>query len=260
MKRILWSCTGFLLILALWMASRPLHHRYQHLRDIADDHLAQDLVGTRFEDSPRAHAFLARYAGLERYRAANQALAPHNSGRVVFYGDSITDFWASKYPAQFFPGAGYLGRGITGQATRQMVWRFQQDVIDLHPATVVILAGTNDVILPQRHIAYSQTTANIQAMTQAAKHHGIRVILCSLLPIARRGQTEQAIYTQKIRAINAWLQNYAVEQHITYLDYFTAMSTATGSLDSALSDDGTHPNSAGYTKMQILALQALKSP
>ena len=260
MKPVRWLCVAVFLALSVGIFRVPLQHRCRHARGIFDNHLAQALVGTRFEDSPRAHELLAGYADLARYRVANQTLPPHDSGRVVFYGDSITDFWALNYPSEFFPGSGYVDRGISGQSSREMVWRFQQDVIDLHPTTVVILAGTNDVILPQRHITYKQTTANIQAMAQAAKRHGIRVILCSLLPISRSQQTEQAIYTQKIRALNAWLQNYAEHEHITYLDYFTAMSTASGSLDSALSDDGTHPNAAGYARMQIMALQALKSP
>lgn len=259
MKPMGWLCVAAVVVPSLWIFRGPLLRECRHVENVFDDHLAQNLVGTRFQNSPRVHALLANYADLARYRVTNQMLSQHDAGRVIFYGDSITDFWALNYPAQFFPGAGYVGRGISGQATREMVWRFQQDVIDLHPATVVILAGSNDVILTKRHITYGQTTANLQAMVLAAKRDGLRVILCSLLPISRRRPTEQATYTQKIRAINAWLQNYALQEHLTYLDYFAAMSTASGALNSNVSDDGTHPNAAGYARMQILALQALAS-
>ena len=260
MKRTVRLCLAIFFVLTLWILRTPLQHRCRRLENIFYDHLAQGLFGTRFEDSPSAHSLLASYANLQRYHAANRALAPLDPGRVVFYGDSITDFWATKYPDQFFPGAGYLGRGIAGQATREMVWRFQQDVIDLHPATVVILAGSNDVILPERHITYTETTANLQAMAQAARRHGIRVILCSLLPVWRAQKTEEDTDTQQIRAINSWLRSYADQQHLTYLDYFMAMSTASGTLNIALSNDGVHPNAAGYARMQSLALQALQSP
>jgi lysophospholipase L1-like esterase len=230
------------------------------LKGMVQDSVAQRLVGTRFVDSPRAHALLADYANLYRFRAENRALPANAAGRVVFYGDSITDFWATKYSAEFFPGTNYLGRGILGQASREMVWRFQQDVIDLHPVAVVIQAGTNDIVVRSRHITRGQTIENLQAMVQAAKRRGIRVVVCSILPVAFYPRSAEAGYTQEIRSMNAWIRGYAAEQHITYLDYFTPMSSADGTLDSWLTNDGLHPNAAGYAAMRTLAQKALDSP
>ena len=259
-KRFLWPWIALLVLSGPWLAKTLLPHRYAHLESALQDKLAQAFVGTRFADSRWAHSWLANYAQLDRYRAANQSLPRATDVRVVFYGDSITDFWATKYPTQFFPGTNYLGRGISGQSTRQMVWRFQQDVLELRPSTVVILAGTNDVILRSRQITYSQTIANIQAMAQASKHNGIRVLLCSILPISRPNKADQITFTRQILALNAWLQSYAAAQHLLYLDYFTPMSTPAETMNSAYSDDGTHPNATGYELMQLLAQRALTRP
>jgi acyl-CoA thioesterase-1 len=257
MKRAVPFCSMLLVLGGLWLARTSLQHHAMHLKSIAQDNLAQRLVGTRFLNSPRAHALLADYADLYRYRSANQSLPSGGPDRVVFFGDSITDFWATYHPAQFFPGSNYVDRGITGQTSREMVWRFQQDVLDLHPSGVVILAGANDIVLPSRHLTHSQTMENLQAMVQAAKLHGIRVVICSILPVSSYPPPAEASYTQQIRSINLWLQRYADAQHITYLDYFTPMSTPTGAMNSSFSNDGLHPNSAGYALMQSLASSAL---
>ena len=243
--------------IALCCARKLLHPLYQQSKAWYLNKLAEAFDNTRLIESPSAHAFLPDFAGLGRYQAANRALPSIVTGRVVFYGDSITDFWPTAFKSQFFPGKPYIGRGITGQSTPQMVWRFQQDVIELHPAAVVILAGTNDVLWPQRNITYRQTTRNIQAMVEMAQRHRMRVILCSILPVSRYPQPQQAIFTRKIKELNLWLRKEAADRHLTYVDYYDAMADREGALYRSLTVDGVHPNAAGYALMHSLVQAAI---
>lgn len=221
--------------------------------------LAQVLSSTRYLHSPTAHSLLSDFAQLERYKSPNQSLPPTAPGRVVFYGDSITDVWPTAYATHFFPGKPYIGRGITGQSTDALLWRFQQDVIDLHPSAVVILAGSNDVVLVDRHITFQQTITNIQDMVELAQQHHIRAILCSLPPVSHYPQPQQTVFSEKIKAINHWLQNYAASQNLPYVDYYSAMADTTGTMKNSLSVDGLHPNAAGYDVMRPLVQQAIDS-
>jgi lysophospholipase L1-like esterase len=243
--------------IALGCARKPLRTQYRQTRGWYLSKLAEALDSTRWVESPSAHHFLQDFAQLGGYQAANRALPPIAAGRVVFYGDSITDFWPTAYKTLFFPGRHYIGRGIAGQSTPELLWRFQQDVIDLHPAAVVLLAGSNDVVLTERHITFQQTTRNIQTMVEMAQRHRIRVILCSALPVSHYPPQQQAVFTGKIRALNLWLQTYAANQHLTYVNYYAAMADGTGSMKNSLSTDGLHPNAAGYSIMQSLMQQTM---
>lgn len=240
-----------------WLARTPLHGQYRLEKRVYLRAIAQTLSSTRCVESPWAHSLLSDFALLEQYRALNQSLPSDATGRVIFYGDSITDFWPTAYPAEFFPGKPYIGRGITGQSTDEMVWRFQQDVIDLHPEAVVILGGSNDVVLTDRLITFHRTATNLRIMTQMAERHHIRVILCSLLPVAHYPQPKQGLFSQEIRNINHWMKAYAASQHLTYLDYYSAMVDNTGAMKNSLTVDGLHPNGAGYELMRTLAQQAI---
>jgi lysophospholipase L1-like esterase len=257
-KRVLKLCAILLTgAIALGCARKPLHPLYQQTKGWYRNKLAQALDSTRWVESPSAHHFLPDFAQLGGYQAANRALPTIAPGRVVFYGDSITDFWPTAYKTLFFPGRPYIGRGIAGQSTPELVWRFQQDVIDLHPTAVVLLAGSNDVVLPERHITFQQTTRNIQAMVEMAQRRRIRVILCSIPPVSNHPPPQQAVLTGEIRALNLWLQAYAANQHLTYVNYYAAMADGAGSMKDALSTDGLHPNAAGYGIMQSLVQQAM---
>jgi lysophospholipase L1-like esterase len=256
-RRLSLSAVLLAMAVALWYARKPLHSQYQQAKGMCLSKLAQAMDETHFVESPSAHSFLPDFAQLNGYQAANRQLPSFAAGRIVFYGDSITDFWPTAYRAQFFPGKPYIGRGISGQSTPALVWRFQQDVIELHPAAVVLLAGANDIILPERHITYQQTTRNIQTMVEMAQRHGIRVILCSILPVSHYPPQQQAIFTREIGALNLWLQTYAANQHLIYVNYYAAMADGTGSLKSSYSPDGVHPNAAGYGIMQSLVQQAM---
>ena len=195
-------------------------------------------------------------AQLSRYAADNAALTP-TPGRVVFYGDSITDNWGRKF-GSFFPGKPYVNRGISGQTTAQMLLRFQQDVVHLAPAAVVILAGTNDVAENTGPITDSQIQDNIKSMVDIARAGHIRVILSSIPPADHFPWHPGIEPAERIRTLNAWLKSYADQQHLVYLDYYSALATPSGAIKPELAvDKAVHPNDAGYALMQPLAEVAI---
>jgi lysophospholipase L1-like esterase len=205
-------------------------------------------------------AKLADWPQLGRYRAEDAALGPVGSGeqRVVFYGDSITDAWGRRpNTGEFFPGKPYVNRGISGQTTPQMVVRFRQDVINLHPSAVVILAGTNDVAGNTGPMTPEMTEDNFRSMIDLAKANGIRVIIASITPAADYPWKKGMAPAPKIRALNNWLQGYCVTHSVAYLDYYTAMVGEDGGMKPGISFDGVHPNAEGYAIMGPLAQAAI---
>jgi lysophospholipase L1-like esterase len=203
---------------------------------------------------------LADWPQLGRYKAENAALAPTGAGeqRVVFYGDSITDGWGRRPDTgEFFPGKPYVNRGISGQTTPQMVVRFRQDVINLRPAAVVILAGTNDVAGNTGPMTPEMTEDNFRSMVDLAKANGIRVIVASITPAADYPWKKGLAPAGKIKALNNWLQGYCVNHSVTYLDYYSAMVDEDGGMRPGISFDGVHPNAKGYAIMAPLAQAAI---
>jgi lysophospholipase L1-like esterase len=198
---------------------------------------------------------------LARYQADNAALAPAAAGelRVVFYGDSITDGWGRRPGTEstFFPGKPYVNRGISGQTTPQMVVRFRQDVIDLHPAAVVILAATNDVAGNTGPMTPEMTEDNFRSMADLAHANGIKVILASITPAFDYPWKRGLEPAPKIRALNAWLKDYCQQHGYTYLDYYTALTDTEGGMKAGTSVDGVHPNEKGYAIMEPLAQAAI---
>jgi len=195
---------------------------------------------------------------LDRYRAANAALPASAAGekRVVFYGDSITDAWARK-PEQFFPGKPYVGRGISGQTTPQMLVRFQQDVVHLKPAVVVILAGTNDIAGNTGPSTPEMIEDNFISMLAIARANGIKFVVSSILPADHYNWKPGAAPAEPIRAMNARLKALCEREHLVYLDYYSAMANANGGLDAELAADGVHPTAKGYAMMAPLAEKAI---
>ena len=212
------------------------------------------VTNIRFE---RAHAH-DDWANLQRYHAADMQLTSSttSSDRVVFFGNSITEAWAPYFPTMF-PGKPYVGRGISGQTTPQMLVRFRQDVIDLKPKVVVILAGTNDIAGNTGPSTLEMIEDNLQSMTELAKANAIRVVLSSVLPVydyAWRPGLEPA---PKIVALNAWMKQYAQQVGAVYLDYWSALADDRQGMRAEYSADGVHPNEAGYRVMAPLADAAI---
>jgi lysophospholipase L1-like esterase len=198
------------------------------------------------------------WASLARYREANAQLAPPRSGeqRVVFYGNSITEAWAWYFEAMF-PNKPYVGRGISGQTTPQMLVRFRQDVIALQPAVVVILAGTNDIAGNTGPSTQAMIQDNLISMTELARANGIAVVLSSVLPAYDYRWRPGREPAGKIVALNAWMKEYASSHDVVYLDYHSAMADERQGLRAELSEDGVHPNEAGYRVMAPLAERAI---
>ncbi|WP_165418353.1 SGNH/GDSL hydrolase family protein [Dyella amyloliquefaciens] len=204
------------------------------------------------------YIFAHDFGRLCRYRSDNASLtAPGKAPpQVVFMGDSITEGWQKLDPAFFT--AGKLDRGIGGQTTSQMLLRFREDVIELHPQAVHILAGTNDVAGNTGPVTLAQVEGNIASMAELAHAHGIRVILGSVTPAARFPWRPNLTIGPTIKALNAWIKDYAAHHGYTYVDYFSAMRTAGGGMQDGLSVDGVHPTLKGYKVMEPLTDTAIK--
>jgi acyl-CoA thioesterase I len=203
-------------------------------------------------------AKLNDWAQLGRYQAANATLpAPAmDEKRVVFYGDSITDAWAQD-PNGFFPGKNYVGRGISGQTTPQMLVRFQQDVVHLKPAVVVILAGTNDIAGNTGPSTLEMIEDNFESMVAVAKANGIKMVISSILPASHYPWKPEMQPAEQIRAMNTRLKALSAREGLVYLDYYTPMANAQGGLDPELAHDGVHPTAKGYAVMSPLAEKAI---
>jgi lysophospholipase L1-like esterase len=216
-----------------------------------------------------AHNVLQDWPNLARYRQANAELPPpaEKEQRVVFMGDSITDLWVHPEFGGFFPGKPYIGRGIGGQTTPQMLIRFYPDVIALQPKVVVILAGTNDIAGNTGPMTLVETENNLAAMAELAHANGIRVVLSSVLPVSNypRDRDGNPIDMrikrppEKILQLNSWIKKYAADKKYVYLDYFPATVDDQGLLSNELSEDGLHPNAKGYATMTPLAEEAIRS-
>jgi lysophospholipase L1-like esterase len=198
------------------------------------------------------------WPNLQKFREANAKLPPplKNENRVVFLGNSITEGWAPHF-ATMFPGKPYIGRGIGGQTTPQMLVRFRRDVIDLKPKVVVILAGTNDIAGNTGPSTIEMIEDNLASMAELAKANGIRVVMSSVLPVYDYPWKPGLEPAPKIIALNKWMKDYAHKHGAVYLDYHSAMADARGGMRSELSPDGVHPNEAGYRVMAPLAERAI---
>ena len=196
------------------------------------------------------------WPNLAAYRSANakDGLPAKGEQRVVFMGDSITEFWTKSYWNKTT-----INRGISGQTSPQMLLRFRADVIALKPKVVVILSGTNDIAGNTGTSTNEMIVDNIASMVDLAKANGIKVVLCSVLPAAGFYWNEAARPAPQIAALNQLLQDYAKRQHLIYVDYYAAMVDERPGLKKAYSEDGVHPNEAGYKVMIALVDKAIAS-
>jgi len=194
------------------------------------------------------------YAKGDRYEEANAALPSVQNGesRVVFMGDSITAGWAKKRPT-FFSDNHFIGRGISGQVTHQMLLRFRADVIDLNPRVVVILAGTNDIAQNSGPATLEAVAGNIKSMAELAKQNGIIPVLCSVLPAKDFAWRANKNPLTNIPKLNALIKAYAMANDIAYVDYYAAMDDGNGGLkvpEHTTAEDMVHPNEAGFAVME----------
>ena len=196
------------------------------------------------------------WAFVGRYRNANAELirAPIRPN-VVFMGDSITEFWA-KQP-DFARDSARVGRGISGQSSPQILLRFRTDVINLKPRVVHIMAGTNDIAEATGRETDEEIQGYISNIVELAQLHGIQVVLASIPPAADFFWHTGLNPAPRICALNNWLKAYALDQKLTYVDYWSVLSAPDGGMRRDFSDDGVHPNVNGYRAMEPLAEAAI---
>jgi lysophospholipase L1-like esterase len=199
------------------------------------------------------------WPNLTKYQQANSMLTEPSSEekRVVFMGNSITEGWLLANP-DFFSGKAYVNRGIGGQTTPQMLLRFRQDVINLNPKVVLILAGTNDIAGNTGPMTLEQIRDNILSMVELAEENGICPIVCSVLPAYDYSWRPGLNPNIKIPKLNGMLKSIADQKGILYLDYFSAMADERNGLPKDLAEDGVHPTKKGYEIMEVLATKAIK--
>ena len=212
-------------------------------------------------DAREAQVRSADRDNLRRYAEANQKLGPPQAGkpRIVFFGDSITDFWRLN---EYFPEKDFVNRGISGQITGEMLGRMMADVVALKPAAVLILAGTNDLA---RGVNLAAIQNNCTMISDVADAHKIKVIWASVLPVSDYHKDNDPSYERSvqrppefIRGLNVWLEQLCRSRGYTYLNYSNSLADGRGFLRSDFADDGLHPNSAGYRVMAPLALAAIE--
>ena len=217
------------------------------------------------QDVARQDARLRDWPNLSRYRADNGALRQAGTPvTAVFLGDSITDGWDADWAGGFFPGQGYVNRGIGGQTTPQMLVRLRPDVLEHDPKVMVLLAGTNDIAGNTGPSTDEEIQQNIAAIAELTAAHGVKVVLASVLPVSdyhrQPGQVPQVVRRppSRIVALNQWIAAYAARRGHVYLNYWPAVADERGMLRKELSTDDLHPNAEGYARMAPLAEAAIR--
>jgi len=198
------------------------------------------------------------WANLKQFQEDNMKveMPSENENRVVFMGNSITIGWLNSRP-EFFDGKPYINRGISGQTTPQMLLRFRQDVIDLKPKVVVILAGTNDIAGNTGPMTLEEILNNIKSMSEVAKANGIKVVLSSVLPAFDYPWRPGLNPNEKIPALNEMIKAYSDEAGHIYLDYFSTMADDRNGLPKKYANDEVHPTPEGYSVMEPMVEKAI---
>jgi len=197
------------------------------------------------------------WANVARFKAENELVIENKAPvKLVFMGNSITEGWKSFDP-NFFNSTDYVNRGIGGQTTPQMLIRFKQDVLDLKPKGVVILAGTNDIAGNTGPMSIQEIYNQIESMAGLAALNKIEVFLCSVLPVYDYPWKPGLKPAPKIVALNEMLKTLAGEKNYLYIDYFSEMSDDKNGLKASLGADGVHPNEKGYEIMKRVLLNTI---
>ena len=190
-----------------------------------------------------------------RYEKDNCSLAKRPF--AVFMGNSITDHWSNRIHPEFFKEHNFVGRGISGQTSAEMLVRFRKDVLELKPEVVVINAGTNDIAMNNGYISHENIMRNIISMCELAKANHIRVVLCSVLPASQFRWMPEIDPRNKIVELNKLIKLFADKNNIVYVDYHTMMKDENNGLQNNLTEDGCHPVMAGYEIMEQLILKGI---
>lgn len=196
------------------------------------------------------------WARLSFYRVANSQLGPPSRARVVFIGDSITEGWAAQ--PLFKDNPDFVGRGIGGQTLPQMLLRLRSDAIELKPAVIHLMGGTNDVAENTGPESDAEIQGYIMSMVELARANGIQVVLASIPPASDFPWRPGLNPAPRIRRLNTWYRDYATRQGLVYVDYASVLATPEGGVKPDFSQDGVHPNAAGYAAMQSLATAAIR--
>ena len=198
------------------------------------------------------------WAGIDKYYQLNQLQLSKSPPDAVFIGDSITEGWSFFLP-EFFSDNNFINRGIGGQTTSQMLIRFRQDVVNLKPKSVVILAGINDIARNTKFYSLEIIAENIFSMVELAKINGIVPIICSVLPADEFSWNPDILPADSVIKLNDLLEAYANNNQVLYLNYFDEMNNNNGGLQVELTSDGVHVTEKGYELMSILAKQSISS-
>lgn len=194
---------------------------------------------------------------LSYYQEANKALETSgNTVEAVFFGDSITEGWPQFNPS-FFDSNNFVGRGIGGQTTPQLLLRFRQDVLDLRPKKVILLAGINDIAENTGPISLEAIMENIKGITEMAIANEVEMVLCAVLPANSFPWRPSIIPTNKVIALNQMIMAYALEKNLIYVDYYTPMVNEELGLKSTLGYDTVHPNKTGYSLMEEVLFKSI---
>jgi len=220
---------------------------------------AQNAQTDSLSDKPKKENFADDWAALTKYQKENELLsAPvRKEKRVVFLGSSIFEFWKQKDP-EYFNNKPYLDRGISGQISPQLLIRFRQDVINLKPKVVIILAGSNDISGNTGHVTNDKIMDNIKSMAELARLHHIKVVLCKYLPIYQYPWNKSIEPAEMIVNLNEKIAAYAKERNYTVLDYWSPLVDERKGQRPELTVDGVHPNLAGYKIMEGVTELAIK--
>lgn len=197
------------------------------------------------------------WGNLCQYRDDNAVVLAGPAPRVVFMGDSITEFWSIGDPDLF--GEGVINRGISGQTSAQMLVRFWQDVVNLKPEMVHIMTGTNDLAENTGFVSDDTYKGNIKAMVTLAKSHGIGVILASIPPAGSFGWRPDLQPPERISVLNLWLEDYAKETGATFVDYHSLLTEDGRGMSESFTHDGVHPHRSGYAQMHDAAKAAIEA-
>lgn len=197
-----------------------------------------------------ANSAEADFSQSRRYHDANANV----KARVVFLGDSITDYWGS-HNGKWFPNAGWINRGIGGQTTQQLLLRERHDVLDLHPQAVVLEGGSNDMRLG---FSPEEIRDNLLSMGELAQANGLKVFVAQMTPVCDCVRPLTGLRTvENIHHLNDLLLAMAQKKHWDVLDFNTPLADANGRMRAELTVDGVHPNDRGYELLAPVVERAL---